>query len=624
MKIRSPTRLPEKWWLSVSCFLMANALLGCAAPKIRVPIAQRQASALPDAWKNVSLAYVKGIDNPDLGHYVLGAPPTVALETILKQRLPNASIRQPTVLRVENVRARVVGKTAGVAADFVLQRGDEGKMLRLEHSVTFASSHEGIYTRALYDLTDRLLFHRDALAFLSAPAAPLEDSARVDEPEDRGPMLALKPSSPGLEASGRFLWGEKDESNGFGGIAMLGETKAFLGLINHLTLKRYVGYGYSMGLGAAFAKGASPTGESSTTTMFMYQVNLHGGVGYNTTKYDDKGYVRAPGVTVLIGPSVGGMSMMTGSMTLTGLQYGGQADLDLPLGDTLGFRGGVFVGGSTFATRISMDPRPSQSYTSTSFAWFPHGDLYFQTATGRTSLGLSFQSLQDAKSFLKNPMLVFTWEGRVGRGIAYSKESLMAGDTSLYRQDQILSAPANAFGTGGTLPPPPTLIDPAFAGQAIAAPTQPVAAPAPVAPPTVPAGPESRLKGKKIMALEFQLDPSLGPETASFLEGILAALATKMQAELIPPRVTTKLAQLAGITDLTKQENILAASKSLEAALCVGASLQVLEDKSIRVQVWLLDPGTGTRNQLEKSVVATALPTAYREIVQLLLDSSQR
>lgn len=588
--------------------------LGCVHREV-VPFVTLKTSETPDVWKNVSLAYVKGDSRTELDPlFSLSMPPPLALEQALRARLPQANAADARVrLRVENVRAALnkAETTLGLAADFTLQTMSSSVTIRLEHSVTYVSSSQGAFSRAVYDLTDRLLYHPKALEFLESGSLLLRDSAKIDEPEARGPIMPLSSSAPGIQAGGRYLWGDKDTTMGFMGLVFLKGDPAFIASVSQTEMHRYYGFAMNAGVGGFFPE----KGDS----MFMAQVGMSAGLGFNGAWTDADGYVLAPGLSVLVGPSISGVTMMASGIHITSLQLGGKLDFDLPVLGMLGFRGGVFVGGMLSETTFTETiPGAPSSMSSDAFIWYPYGDLYYQTATGRISIGMTFQALKEAKSFLENPVLLITYEMRKGRGLAYEKEQVQLADFDLVNRADTLSTPRNAF--LGTIPPaPPPALDPALFGGAPASPAPSEASSGSPAPESAAPVAAPVLQKKKLVVLSLRLDPSLPAETSAILDNIVGEETAKKGLGQVPSAFAAKLIELAGEKDLDTPEKLTAAARSMEAALALTGSVRILGEGKLVIELSLLEVESGNARTAREELSPAGLVEAFRRSLAGLL-----
>ncbi len=459
--------------------LSACATAGTRTPE-PLPMAPTTPVPAPSAWERVRLASVSG---PELQAWSGPVHPADALGAAIEARIGRDDSR-PVVLRIEKVRSAVVGRptsaspsamTIGLGAEFVLAGPRGEKRLPLEHSLSLFDADEresGLaYAQLVDDLGDRLLEHPDALDFLGAsqPGQPA-DSALARQPvPEVGPVVATESSSPDVGASGRILWGHVDNaSDGFGNL-MLGDTKGILAGMTTREANTSWGVGRSLSAGLGAVRMDAGTGS---VTMMMVHLGVGLEMGLMKTVHDDDGYVLRPGVTLTLAPQMQ-VDMITGSMdvpkvTVSGTSVtqstesatittmmgsiGGTLAADIPLGSAFGIRAGYFVGMSFGTVKSSIGPDVSLP---SSVVQYPMLDAYLQTSTGRTSLGLGFQALANAakgngQSFTKNPMLVFTFEERVGRGVAYSKSDVSLAGVGLHDATEVLSAPRSAFTGEGT------------------------------------------------------------------------------------------------------------------------------------------------------------------------------
>ncbi|HUU01693.1 MAG TPA: PEGA domain-containing protein [Myxococcota bacterium] len=417
-------------------------LSGCTSGYVLLQVDKRAASKTPEAWNQVYLAPVEEAGDGLIKYdaKTLSLPPNQALEKVLGERLGQGSRddSRPVVLLVKNARLiRPKKGSLGLAADFILLRSGKSKLIRLEHSINAPSGDSSavmsLYTRALYDLTDHLLYHAEAMAFLGgADVTVLGDSAVIDEPVEHGPLLPMAPSSEGLEATGRVMWGTKEKDTYMGVTLMLGDAKGAFANYSETTINKYSTFAYGLGAG-----GLRMSGE---TALIMTEM-LYAGLGYSGMNRDDDGNVLSPGLTIFAGPQLMGTIMIMSDINMAFIQIGARANLDFPIGQHFGVQLGGFSGYSMASVNVGSVTVNS----SAPVPFIPSADLYYQTATGRISLGLTFQALEDIGSLFSNPMITLTWEERAGRGIAYSKSGVAYKDISLFGDADVLSGPQGVF-----------------------------------------------------------------------------------------------------------------------------------------------------------------------------------
>jgi hypothetical protein len=579
-----------------------------------------QASA-PAAWQAVRLEGVTGGALQGLPGEV---QPVDALGTALAARLGAGGTR-PVALRVENVRSTIVEETAlgspagmkiGLAADFVLQGPAGEKRLRLEHSLNAFDrvdrTNGSAYAILVDDLCDRLFNHPEAVAFLGAqpPEVPVDASlARLPRPEV-GPVQALAASAPGVEASGRILWGSAESSmNGFGDL-MLGKTKGVLAGASLRAGKTGLGGGMRTDVAAGavsvnMGSSSAPTGSSSSSsmTMMMLHALLGPEVGLYKTKHSAAGYVERPGLTLQLVPQAA-FDMMVGSMTMpvpsgSGLNLtvtnksvtvmtlmmgvGAAAEVDVPVSSLLGFTASYYAGMS-FGTMTTSAATPSVSIPK-SFVSYPSFDLYMQTATGRMSLGLAFQALAGAasaatgkskNSALDNPMIVFTYQEAMGRGVAYKKVDVTALGMGLQNDTKVLSSPRSAFEGANSQAAmlaaagsPHTFGAPAGTSPATAA-----AAATPVAAKLSPA--------KRWALLPAHVDKKLGNNTIELARSLLEEAIRGSGQEVVPADKVNAAAEALGINDW-QTGAIKELAAALDADHVLQARLELLPSGEVKV-----------------------------------------
>lgn len=419
----------------------APALLAACAvqtDRYQYPLRSTSAEKAPAGWSTVRVIEAS---SRGASAVAVSVPPTEALGRALIRRIGEDGARTRT-LRIEDVRLseHVDGDAIrlGLGASFVLrdEKGAE-KKLALEHSLTtFETDYlkrDVLYTRVIDDLVDRLLYHRQAIAFVGAQPAEWKDPMLASG-DEIGPVQPVE-STQGVEGTGRLLWGDSDRADFFMGTVIVGET---MGGFFNMSQRRSAGnFGYRWSLGAGGLKI-----QDSAAFMFMAGAGLE--LGLWMTVHSDQGYVDRPGLSVMLVPQVSSMQMMIPGDTLTqitALTFGGALEADLPITSFLGITGSIFLGGSLAA----MSAGSFSNLAGPMFVWYPTGDVYLQTSSGRFSLGLAFQALSDPEKLFENPQIVFTFQSRVGRGMAYSKQNLEAFDWGVHSQVDVMSSPKSAF-----------------------------------------------------------------------------------------------------------------------------------------------------------------------------------
>ncbi|MEK7704438.1 MAG: hypothetical protein AAB426_05720 [Myxococcota bacterium] len=441
---------------------------GCAASRGGKnqghPLGATSDKAAPGAWQDVRLVVVD-VARGDTTAF--GVAPHEALGNALLRRLGGDGAR-PVTLEVGNVkvaqRTEPMSVTLGLAADFRLVSTTGEKTVRLEHSINvmhgaLGSMNDG-YARLVDDLCDQLFYNQDALAFLSQPGATqVEDSALVAGADDLGPVTDTAPSTDGAQATGRILWGNRETASNGVAAFMLGDTKMMMAsLVNRSASLRY-GVGQRSGAGIAIMPGttssttvAGRTVDTSQPTFVgvLFQVGLE--LGYLGVHRSPEGYVLAPGWSLLVVPQGQGFLMMGNqndqSITMNMVTIGAALELDVPIGASLGIKGTLF-GGATATSVTAGDYTYKSGFSRITN---PSFDIYMQSATGRMSLGLGLSTLASAatdsdsrEALTKNPMLIFTWEDWVGRGMAYAKQDVEMLGISVHDNAEVLSMPRSAF-----------------------------------------------------------------------------------------------------------------------------------------------------------------------------------
>ncbi len=581
---------------------------GCTAISV-LPADRRDAARPSDAWSQVYLVRVKGaVDSSPGGEYSLLVPPGRALEDVLRERLGRGcgDGTRPVALLVENVRAVTPGDhLLGLAADFILRRGGQARLIRLEHSVDApsgdSSAVEALYTRALYDLTDHLFCHPEAMAFLERGAVAPMDSAGIDEPVEHGPLLPMKPSSEGLEATGRVLWGSYEHDANYVLSLFLGKAVGVMGLGRSSYSNKHLKFSGLFGLGGMKAK---------DTSMFSIMASIFLGAGYAGAYHDDDGNILSPGLTFFIGPLLDSFNMMASEFSMGTIMYGGRAEVDVPIGQRFGATAGAFVGASTYfitATGVSM--------SGTSFVWFPAVDVYYQSATGRISIGLAFQALADMGSILKNPVITLTWQEHSGRGMAYSKTSLGFSDIPLYDDAEVLSGPRSAFVDGSAPPAPKSAELPEVrgSGDAVAGPPAAEVLPAPAA---RSAGPLGLPAGAKLLVADLVVDPALGSEVASeYVASCRAAVAASRGTLVLQTDLQSDMA-IAGFTGLKTLDQIAKAAEAVGATHRLSGTATSSSEEMLTIRLWLTDIKEKRSRMKEWTVKKVAMVPALREMVR--------
>lgn len=441
-------------------FIVFFLVSGCVQ-HIILPAKPQRTSEILDVWKKVKLEKVSGTEktiieaSPYL-YYHVDEPATRVLEKIINSRLGTEGEKNYSLV-VENLNYAISLKTNaglepegsfGVRADFVLKKDEESKRISLEHSVNVPSgvritkeARENVFTRALIDLTDQLFFNKDALAFLGAQPVVPKDSALLEK-VDVGPVVQVEPSKQGRTASGRIMWDSMELETDAQALIMLGDAKGGFASMYTRQSRRNIGLRAQVGLGYL-----SVENEGAFSALGNVGVEI----GYRGTTYTPAGYVDYPGFSFLIIPQLSFFDVIVSEAGIMMYMYGGSAETEIPLGRHLGVIGGVFVGSGTGI--VSAGGFSSDFDLGT--VWYPYGDIFIQTSSGRISLGLAFQQLasgEGASDILKNPYITLSYKAWAGRGIAYSKSNIGYKDWTLKREEEVQSSPYNVFTHPSTKP----------------------------------------------------------------------------------------------------------------------------------------------------------------------------
>ncbi|MEK7705591.1 MAG: hypothetical protein AAB426_11580 [Myxococcota bacterium] len=453
---------------TLAVMLVSSLALSCASSRGGAsqgyPLGPTSDKAAPGGWQEVRLDVVD-VAQGDASAFDVA--PHQALGNALLRRLGSEGAR-PITLEVSKVqvaqRAGRMSVILGLGADFRLV-GDAGeKTVRLEHSVNIMHGNLGRvadgYAQLVDDLCDQLFYHPEALAFLSQPGATSAEDSTLDAGAvDLGPVTDTRPSSDGAQATGRILWGNRETANSGVAAFMLGDTKMMMASYANRSANLRYGVGQRSGAGIAIMPGttssttvAGQTIDTSQPTFvgLTFQVALE--LGYLGVHRSPEGYVLAPGWSLLVVPQGQGFIMMGNqndqNITLNMVTVGAALELDVPIGASLGFKGTIFAGATATSVTAGAYTYKSgfQRITNPSF------DFYVQSATGRMSLGIGLSTIASAatdsasrEALTKNPMLIFTWEDWVGRGMAYAKQDVELLGISVHDNAEVLSTPRSAF-----------------------------------------------------------------------------------------------------------------------------------------------------------------------------------
>jgi hypothetical protein len=449
---------------------VAVFLSGCVQ-HIVLPARSMRTSEIPEVWKKVKLEKVSGTEKTTIEassylYYHLDEPPTRVLEKIINSRLGTDGERDYSLV-VENLNYAISLKmnaglepegSLGIRADFVLKHGENTKRISLEHSVNVPAgvritreARETLYTRALIDLTDQLFFNKDALAFLGTQPVAYKDSALLEK-VDVGPVLSLEPSKQDRVATGRILWDSMELETDGQAIILLGDYKGAFGAFYTRQSWRNFGLRAQLGIGYLSVEDAMSGGTSGA---FSFLGNFGIELGYRGTMYTPAGYVDYPGFTFLVVPQLSFMDIIMSDVTVGIFMYGANLETEIPLGRHFGATGGIFLGSGAAAVTASTPYGTFSSSIDLGTIWYPFGDLFIQTSTGRISLGLAFQQLasgEGASDIFKNPYITLSYKAWAGRGVAYSKSKIGYKDWTLKREEEVQSTPYNVFTESSSKP----------------------------------------------------------------------------------------------------------------------------------------------------------------------------
>lgn len=455
---------------STRFLLLVFVFSGCVQ-HIVLPVKSMRTSEVPDVWKKVKLEKVSGTEKTTIAanqylYYHVDEPPTRVLEKIIKSRLGTEGERDYSLI-VENLNYAISLKmnagleaegSLGVRADFVLKKGENTRRISLEHSVNVPTgvrmtreARESVYTRALIDLTDQLFFNKDALEFLGSKPVIAKDSALLER-VDVGPVMSVEPSKQGRISTGRILWDSMELETDGQAIIMLGDYKGAFGAF--YTRQSWKNFGLRMQVGMGYLS-VEDGASGGTTGAFSFLGNFGFELGYRGTMYTPQGYVDYPGFTFLVVPQLSFMNIIMSEANAGIYMYGANLETEIPLGRHFGATAGIFLGsGSGFVT-VSTPYGTFSSSFDLGTIWYPFGDIFIQTSTGRISLGLAFQQLvsgEGAKDIFKNPYITLSYKAWAGRGVAYSKSKVGYKDWTLKREEEVQSTPYNVFTHPSTKP----------------------------------------------------------------------------------------------------------------------------------------------------------------------------
>jgi hypothetical protein len=192
-----------------------------------------------------------------------------------------------------------------------------------------------------------------------------------------------------------------------------------------------------------------PGGENSETSGAMSLMGDAGvEVGYRGTNYTPEGYVDYPGFSLLLVPQLSFIDVVMDQAYFVLLMYGASAEAEIPISRYFGVTGGIFFGSGT-GTFTAITPYGTfSSSVDLGTIWYPMGDIFIQTSSGRISLGLAFQQLASgggASDIMKNPYITLSYKAWAGRGVAYRKSKIEAKGWTLKKETEVQSTPYNVF-----------------------------------------------------------------------------------------------------------------------------------------------------------------------------------
>jgi len=448
----------------------------------------------PKAWQQVRLAPAPETAEPEPPFaFAIGS----AIEQELAARLPgNAGTIS---LRVTEARATLIadrlGSRLGLAATFTLD-GPKSHTLRIEHSVNFfevdESSETHLVAVAIRDLCDRLFHHPGPLAALGGDAPAYVDPW-IDSGAGVGPILAVDASTEEADGSGRLLWPPRERSNLAGASMMLGEMKGLRG--DFLSTRRTLASGLGYRAGGSILVMSIPlpavTLDGSLGNIFGDdgvffgggRLSVAGEWGLAFVGRSLDGYVLTPGPRLSVLPqATGTLAVGTGAggtLVLWNLEAGVAGEADVPMGDSFGLTGGAFAGVTYAAFTGSAHSQAGIPM----FAWYPYARLYYQSARGRVSLGVSFETLTQAAmraggggakaaGMLGTPVITLAYDARTGRGLAYRGDE-PAAPPGLTAGWAVKATPLAAFTSAAPTPETAESEPPAVVAAPAAKPTPP-------------------------------------------------------------------------------------------------------------------------------------------------------
>ncbi len=590
------------WYLAGFCFA---SLYGCATTQQRevgVPLTSTSNKAAPAPWQQVQVVSIAPATGEVAAFAVL---PQDALGQALSRRLGNEGAR-PVTLQITGLRvvrsSDTMATRLGIGADFTLSKDGQQKTLRLEHSVNLMnpmqSEHENGYARLVDDLCDRLFYNSEALAFLGESSVSVADSALESGAKDLGPIQGTQASANDIQGSGRILWGDDENANNGVFTMMLGDQKMFAGYMANRQSNWRNGVGLRSGVGFALMPGttssttvAGQTIDTSSPTFVGLALQVGAEFGYHGVHRSPEGYITSPGLSALLVPQMQGFWLFGNQdgtqITMKMATVGASGELDIPMGSSVGMTLALFVGG----TAVSMSSGDFSYSSGFQRVVNPSFDFYVQTATGRTSIGLGLQTLaqaassdEGASSATKNPMITFTFEDWVGRGMAYSKQNLDVLGVSAFDAVETLSSPQSAFydPSGQLLMPAPVLHNDATS-PASTIPSGWSVTPAPknptpvVAPTPLPEPPPTSVSAeRRKLGLRFRDVTADDADTAA-LEAITGALIT----QVTPDSPASEAGLLAGDIILYIDGRAMADAEAIQQTVAALTAASVT-----RLAVW--------------------------------------
>ncbi|MEE8409313.1 MAG: PDZ domain-containing protein, partial [Myxococcota bacterium] len=616
--------------MALALLTSCTAARGVSRPTMT--IGETSAQPPPAVWQRVRLTRISTSHQPPEG---IDSPPIDILGEAILKRIGRGDDR-PVELSVEGLRvvtgALDHGEAVGIAAEFVLRNDAGEKRLSLEQSINVMGPAEGqrpkAYALLIDDLLDGLFYHPELLTFLGSDeeAAPA-DTALAAGATNLGPVYGTRATAESAEASGRLIWGDKEHGSAGAATLALGDTKLFAAFVSDRNSNVRSGFGYRTSVGVAIMPGSTVEGSTfETPTAFGLIYHFAGEIGRFGMTLDAEGYVDGPGSTFLFVPQATGLLLLASGndtlITMNLVQVGAAGEIDIPLGLKLGLTGGVFAGAMTATINVGG----SSFNSGFQFIWHPFGDLYYQTPTGRISLGLAFEALagaagsfgsnedEEKKSIFKNPKLTFTWESRVGRGLAYKTEDLEVLGISVHEAEKEMATPRSAFFNASGAPVAIAAVEPVTRtfSQATAVSSDPAPRPIDAAPAVTAASTRpATAPQKQWMVLLPKVDQALGPNAPSLLRGVLENVLAAGGAAVMPHDMMDQTLELLDVTDVGQME-LDAIADSMDTSNAVKMSVR-LRGERVSYAVVVVTAGQSEERTLEGETTRLKLLSSLRQ-----------